>query len=173
MYRCIRWSAHAAPARVLLAAAVLMAASWHGERARAQQQAAPKPHPAEVSVSGVEGYWTGLGAVGVPDMSNSLGRNGLYVIHGTVRNDSSAPIRFVRLRFELLADDGKAVATQEGFNRAAESMLDSRRFGGELDDSRIRTVAIPPGATDTFRTAFVAEETPRFRTHRVSVVGVE
>lgn len=173
MYRPIRWSAQAGTARALLVAAVLAVAIWHGDRARAQQQAPLRPHTAEVSVSGVEGYWTGLGAVGVPDLSNSLDRNGLYVIHGVVRNDSPAPIRFVRLRFELLDDDGKTVATQEGFNRAAESMLDSRRFGGELDDSSIRTVAIPPGATDTFRTAFVAEETPRFHTHRVSVVDVE
>ena len=158
---------------MLLAVVVLAAITWHGGRVCAEQQGQAQPRAIAVSVSGVEGYWTGLGAVGVPDLSSSLDRNGLYVIHGIVRNESSAPLRFVRLRFELLDDAGKTVASQEGFNRSAESMLDSLRFGGERDDSSIQTVAMPPGATDTFRTAFVAEETPRFRTHRVSVVEVE
>ncbi len=128
----------------------------------------------DVELSGIEGYWTSLTPVAVGSVgSDGLGQKGLYIVHGNVRNTSSRALHHVRLRFELLDASGKLVYFEEGVNRKAEALLDTRSFGGELEDGSVSIDGIAPGGSDSFRMAFIPSDIPPFEDRRVIVIGAQ
>lgn len=128
----------------------------------------------DVSIVEVNSYWTSLGAglAAAPGANPFAAGNGLFVISGTIRNESSEAVEYVLLRFELLDGSGAVVYREEGFNRSAEGMVPN-------DDDPAPQVArasvrpIAAGASDSYRMIFLGNEIPRFQTPRVSVVAVE
>jgi len=131
-------------------------------------------HRGDVELSGVEGYFTSLAPVAIGSVGpDGLGSKGLYIVHGKVRNVSDHPVHHIRLRFELVDDSGKFVYFEEGVNRKAERLLDTRSFGGELDDASVSVPALAPGESDTFRMAFIPGDVPPFKSQRVIVIGAE
>lgn len=95
-----------------------------------------------------------------------------YQVVGTVTNDGKSPVGAVRIRVELLDESGKVVAKFDGWNGRAEAL-------GDLDDAAARAELaelapgpIAPGESDHFRSTFLADETPKFTSHRVRVLTV-
>lgn len=102
---------------------------------------------------------------------NAYGEKFFQVV-GSLTNGGTAPVGAVRVRVELLDASGAVVETFEGWNARAEAL-------GDLDDGAAREQlrelapsAIAPGESDRFRSTFLADETPEFRSHRVRVVAV-
>jgi hypothetical protein len=123
-----------------------------------------------ISIVDHRAYWTdlfGLGDTGLGP-ADSGDQPGLFVISGTLRNESPVRLRAVELSFELLDGAGRVVTAERGYNRGAEVLrpLDSP-FPVEANDPPV--VPIAAGATDSFRMIFLRDELPAFASYRVSV----
>jgi hypothetical protein len=96
-----------------------------------------------------------------------------FNIVGKLTNAGDQPVRYVRLKAELLDKDGKVVASTDFFNYKAEG-LGRDDLKGSLDDklAQVKPQPIPPDGSDNFRCSFLKEETPPFATHRVTVTAV-
>lgn len=156
-----------APARAALAADAATTA-LAGEAAKAPAAAgAASPAPAADAAA--------IGTIRLAEdgarWENGYGEK-FYQVVGTVTNDGKSPVGAVRIRVELLDESGKVVATFDGWNGRAEAL-------GDLDDAAARAELaelapgpIAPGESDRFRSTFLADETPKFASHRVRVLTV-
>jgi hypothetical protein len=115
-------------------------------------------------------YWTDVLAVISSLDAANLGNQQplLFVIRGTLRNTSPIACHHAALVFEVLDRDGRVVASENGYNRRAETLrpIDSP-FPMVEEEHSIEP--IPAGATDTFRMILVGSDTPPFTTYRVRV----
>ncbi|RMF21059.1 MAG: DUF3179 domain-containing protein, partial [Deltaproteobacteria bacterium] len=132
----------------------------------------PSPAAKDIEVVEVHDYWSSItGPLVLEPEADPFSRGGLYVVSGTIKNNSQRPVHHVRLRFDLLDAEGHSVYREEGFNRAAEAMIELERplppAPGEIE----AIVPIPPGGTDTYRMIFIGEEIPRFDHPRVTVLS--
>ncbi len=132
----------------------------------------PSPTARDITVVEVNDYWSSItGPLVLEPENDPFSRGGLYVVSGTIKNNSGHPIHHVRLRFDLLDAEGRSVYREEGFNRAAEAMIELESpippAPGEIE----AIVPIPPGGTDSYRMIFIGEEIPRFDHPRVTVLS--
>lgn len=151
-------------------------ALWRGPAGRAPGTR-PGPPGEAAGAAGVEieahgAYWTRF-PLGLP--GEEEGGAELFVIRGEVRNASpTRELRFVELRYELLDERGRVVKSEQGYNRAAESLRTIDVGEGAPAEllSRIPDVPLRPIAAqgrDGFRMFFVATETPPFASYRIAV----
>ncbi|MBY0276284.1 FxLYD domain-containing protein [Candidatus Binatia bacterium] len=102
---------------------------------------------------------------------NGYGEKFFQVV-GTVTNRSAAPVGAVRVRVELLDESGKVVATFDGWNARAEALGDLEGDAARAELGELAPGPIAPGASDRFRSTFLADETPPFTARRVRVITV-
>ncbi len=95
-----------------------------------------------------------------------------YQVVGTVVNAGKAPVGAVRIRIELLDEAGKVVATFDGWNSRAEALGDLEGDAARAELAELAPGPIAPGESDRFRSTFLADETPKFASHRVRVLTV-
>jgi hypothetical protein len=90
-----------------------------------------------------------------------------YNVVGKLENTSDHPLRYVKLRIEVLDEAGKVVASTDAWNESAESL-------GVPDVPKDELLAkvkpLAAGAEERFRGSFLEEETPPFKSYRVVVV---
>ena len=131
-----------------------------------------------IEIQTTEHYWTSLMGGGFFVNPSSLDdrNSGLFVIKGTLSNQGADRVKAVRLKFELLDENGKVVHSEENFNRKAEALLDTiddtpnSHTNPEIEKPEIEP--IPAGREDSFRMILVGCELPPFSDVRVSVVEV-
>lgn len=102
---------------------------------------------------------------------NGYGEKFFQVV-GTVTNRGPAPVGAVRIRVELLDASGKVVATFDGWNGRAEALGDLEGDAARAELGELAPDPIAAGASDRFRSTFLAEETPPFSAHRLRVLAV-
>jgi hypothetical protein len=145
-------------------AALLALAGCLAGAAFADVEISPE-HAEIVRVRWVQGSWTGLLA------ADPLGEdaNAVYLVSGELENAGSHPIAWVRLRYELLDDAYRVVASEHGYNRRAEAL---REPAVEAGQTAAEVAAIEPGGSDGFRMMFFRSDVPRFSRWRVTVLAV-
>jgi hypothetical protein len=114
--------------------------------------------------------WTGLLAIDpLADDSESM-----FLISGEVQNTGSAPLAWVKLGYELLADGDPDVvlASEYGYNFRAESLRSPAIEAGEGTATPARIVPLAPGERDLFRMVFFRADVPRFDRWRVRILEV-
>ena len=125
----------------------------------------------DITIQETKSYWTQLPCTLTADPDHAdVANTGLFVISGRLKNASDLPLHHIRLQFDLLDHGGKVVFHEEGFNRAAESLMELEEgaiASGEPEEIR----EIPPGGSDTFRMIMIGEEIPPFDHPDVSVVS--
>jgi hypothetical protein len=124
----------------------------------------PSTTPGGARIVAQQARWTSLLAI---DELSADG-NSLFVISGTVRNESGAPLAHVRLVYELLAGDA-VVASEYGYNRRAEALRDPRIEADPRAAAGLAIAPLPAGEEDLFRMAFLRGSTPRFDRWRVRI----
>lgn len=95
-----------------------------------------------------------------------------YQVVGTVKNIGKTPVGAVRIRIELLDESGKVVATYVGWNSRAEALGDLDGDAARAELAELGPGPIVPGESDRFRSTFLADETPKFASHRIRVLTV-
>ena len=131
----------------------------------------PQPGAGEVRVVRQEARWTGL--VGLSDFKDDT--ESMFVISGEVENGTATPITFVKLSYELLADNehGEVVlASEYGYNFRAEALRSSPVEAGEIALSAAPVRGLEPGEKDLFRMVFFRADVPRFDRWRVRILEV-
>jgi hypothetical protein len=94
-----------------------------------------------------------------------------YNVVGRLKNTSSHPLRYVKLRIDALDAKGRKVASIETYNESAE-VLAVEGLPGDVAE-RLKAMQPKPlaaGAEERFRGGFMADETPAFTSYRVEVV---
>lgn len=102
---------------------------------------------------------------------NAYGEKFFQVV-GSVTNGGAAPVGAVRVRVELLDTAGAVVAAYEGWNGRAEALGDLEGAAARAKLAELLPAPIAPGESDRFRSTFLGEETPDFRSHRMRVLAV-
>ena len=102
---------------------------------------------------------------------NAYGEKFFQVV-GSVTNGGTAPVGAVRVRVELLDAAGAVVGAYEGWNGRAEALGDLEGAAARARLAELLPAPIAPGESDRFRSTFLADETPDFRSHRVRVLAV-
>ena len=100
----------------------------------------------------------------------------MFVISGEVENTGSAPVRWVKLVYELLNDtaDGEVVlASEHGYNLRAEALRNPAVESGATPAAAVPVRRLAPGETDLFRMVFFRADVPHFDRWRVRVVEVQ
>jgi hypothetical protein len=91
-----------------------------------------------------------------------------YNVVGRLKNVSSHPVAYAKLRIDAIDKDGKVVASTETYNESAEVLgvpdVDGREL---LAQGKVKTLAA--GAEERFRGSFLDEETPAFESYQVTV----
>ena len=91
-----------------------------------------------------------------------------YNVVGRLRNSTTHPLAYVKLRIDALDKAGTVVASTETYNESAEVLgvpeVDGRAL---LAQGKIKQIA--PGGEERFRGSFLDEETPPFESYRVTV----
>lgn len=95
-----------------------------------------------------------------------------YQVVGVLTNVGKSPVGAVRVRVELLDESGKVVASFEGWNARAEALGDLDAEAARAELAELTPGPIAPGESDRFRSTFLADETPKFASHRVRVLTV-
>jgi len=118
-----------------------------------------------VLITKTHGSWDDLSTLfmGGGTSATPFSVGSIFVLTGEIKNISDETLDHALLRYELVDEDENVVVTQEGYNRAAENLM-------EGSATSISPKPLPPGASDSFRMVFFGEETPHFATHRVTVV---
>jgi hypothetical protein len=100
--------------------------------------------------------WTDIFGIGL-DAGDGGESAGLFVVHGELENVSAEPLHHVKLAFELVDASGRVVASEEGFNRQAETLrrLESPLLG--TPEPPAIATPIPPGGRDAFRMLFLRD----------------
>jgi hypothetical protein len=141
--------------------------------------ATPRPEwsPAVASsVAGVRiisqaGRWTSLLATNeLADSSDTM-----FLISGEIENTSAAPVSWVKLAYELLADttDGEVVlASEYGYNFRAEALRGPAVEAGTTPATAVPVRSLAPGEKDLFRMVFFRADVPRFDRWRVRILEV-
>ena len=92
-----------------------------------------------------------------------------YNVVGRLKNTSGHALRYVKLRIEVVDEDGKVVASTETYNESAEALgvpeVDAKAL---LASGKVKPLAA--GAEERFRGSFLKEETPVFAEYRVKVI---
>jgi len=91
-----------------------------------------------------------------------------YNVVGRLRNASSHPLAYAKLRIDAVDKDGKVVATTETYNESAE-VLGVPEVDGQALLAQGKIKQLPPGGEERFRGSFLDEETPPFESYRVAV----
>lgn len=141
--------------------------------------ATPRPEwsPAAASTaSGVHiasqaGRWTSL--LGVDDLADNS--DTMFLISGEIENTSAAPVGWVKLAYELLADtsDGEVVlASEYGYNFRAEALRSPAVGAGATPATAVPVRSLAPGEKDLFRMVFFRADVPRFDRWRVRILEV-
>jgi hypothetical protein len=92
-----------------------------------------------------------------------------YNVVGRLRNTSDHALRFVKLRVDAVDAGGKVVASTVTYNESAEVLtVPEARPEDLLKAGKVKPLAA--GAEERFRASFLKDETPAFKTHRVTVV---
>jgi hypothetical protein len=98
-----------------------------------------------------------------------------YRVFGYVRNQSKAPLKYVKLEMELLDKDGKVVLHHEGYNQKAESLgsVEGYESGRSAEETLKKIEPIAPGEKDLFRIGVGKDEIPKkpkFVAYRLKIV---
>ena len=124
----------------------------------------------DIRIEETNAYWTQLPCTLTSDPDHQqFAASGLFVISGKLKNRSDLPLHHIRLRFELFDTGGQVVYREEGYNRAAESLMELQE-GAVVDGKHHDVREIPPGGSDTFRMIMIGDEIPPFDHSGVSVV---
>ena len=92
-----------------------------------------------------------------------------YNVVGRLKNTSSHPVRWVKLRIDAVDDAGKVVASTDTYNESAEVLTVPEANPQDLlAKGKVKPLAA--GAEERFRGSFLKEETPPFNDYRVVVV---
>ncbi|MFQ5478367.1 MAG: FxLYD domain-containing protein [Candidatus Binatia bacterium] len=129
-----------------------------------------------VALTQTRGEWTSMGFL-MSDLLNSTASNshrGMYLVTGRVQNIGSGSLHHVKLKFELLDQQGEVVAREIGYNRGAEDLqqVDLPPGSGETITVESRIRPIGSGESDSFRMIFLGSEAPAFDALRVEVIEV-
>jgi hypothetical protein len=160
----ITWPVAVGSLHVAFAAGSTTAASDAAKPAAAAASSAP-PAAATVPTDAIKLVEDGA------RWENGYGEK-FFQIVGTVTNGGAAPVGAVRIRVELLDDAGKVVATFDGWNARAEALGDLDGDAARAELVELSPGPIGPGESDRFRSTFLADETPKFASHRMRVVTV-
>ncbi len=96
----------------------------------------------------------------------------VYTVLAEVKNVSSAPIQYVKVKVELLDKNGKLVAERVGYNVGAE-VLEGEAGSAPSKDALKKVKPIPAGGTDHVRLSLDKEEIGKpFRTTHVVIIEV-
>lgn len=134
---------------------------WSGNE---EAKTGPDGVTSSLAIHDVQTSWDDLGTLflGGGD-ATPFADGSIFVISGQLTNNSKDSIRYAVLRYELLNDAGETVYSEEGYNRAAENLLDS-------DDAATGIQPIAAEDSDSFRMVFFGGEVPPFSSHRISVI---
>lgn len=139
---------------------------WMGDDQSEKQRAggrAGADQTSDLALENISSSWDDLSALFMGGgEATPFAESAVYVISGTLRNTGKTAIAHAVLRYELLNESGTPIYTEEGYNRAAENLLDGRENAGAI-------TPIAAGASDQFRMVFFGGEIPRFVAHRVTV----
>jgi hypothetical protein len=91
-----------------------------------------------------------------------------YNVVGRLKNDTTHPLAYVKLRIDALDGAGTVVASTETFNESAE-VLGVPDVDGWALLAQGKIKQLPPGGEERFRGSFLEEETPPFESYRVTV----
>jgi hypothetical protein len=91
-----------------------------------------------------------------------------YNVVGRLKNDTTHPLAYVKLRIDALDKAGTVVASTETFNESAE-VLGVPDVDGWALLAQGKIKQLPPGGEERFRGSFLDEETPPFESYRVTV----
>src|SRR5262245_19568177 len=81
----------------------------------------------------------------------------VYTILADVKNESSAPLKYVKVKVELIDKNGKVVTERMAYNVGAEVLGDDQA-AAPTDEALKKVKPIPPGGTDHVRVSFDKEE---------------
>ena len=150
---------------------LLLNAAVAAATASSAPPATPAAGVAEVRVINESARWTGLLAMNeLKDDAESM-----FLISGEVENAGSAPVSFVKLGYELLADtgDGEVVlASEYGYNFRAEALRSPPVEAGDVAPTAVPVRPLGPGEKDLFRMVFFRSDVPRFDRWRVRILEV-
>ena len=102
-----------------------------------------------------------------------------YRVFGYVENKSAKPLRYVKLKLDLLDASGKSVYSTVGFNQKAEALGDIEGEGADtlksapLDEKLKKVEAIPAGEKDLFRIGVSKDDIPKkpkFKSYAIRIV---
>ncbi len=92
-----------------------------------------------------------------------------YNVVGRLKNTSSYPLKWVKLRIDAVDDQGKVVASTETYNESAEVLTVPEANPQELlKQGKVKSLAA--GAEERFRGSFLKDEPPAFKDYKVTVV---
>jgi hypothetical protein len=102
-----------------------------------------------------------------------------YRVFGYVQNESARPIRYVKLRLDLLDADGNSVYSVTGYNQKAESLGVVEGLGADtleavpFEEKLAKVDPIPPGEKDLFRIGVSKDDIPKkpkFKSYSLKVL---
>jgi hypothetical protein len=125
---------------------------------------------ADVRIVSQAARWTGLLAIDpLADDSESM-----FLISGEIENAGPAPVAWVKLGYELWADDDPdlVLASEYGYNFRAESLRGPGVEAGGAPHAAVPVAPLAPGERDLFRMVFFRADVPRFDRWRVRILEV-
>lgn len=100
-----------------------------------------------------------------------------YRVFGDLKNVSSEPVRFVKLRMTLLGAEGKPVLERVAYNQSAEALAEQETEGYEetltFAEKLAKTKPLAPGQVELFRIGLAKEDipaSPRFVRYRLEIL---
>jgi hypothetical protein len=102
-----------------------------------------------------------------------------YRVSGKVENKSAKPLKWVKVRLDLLDADGKSVWSMEGYNQKAEAMggADDGTGMSEPNAEAMKAIEpIAPGEKDNFRLGAAKGEMPKkpkWKTWKVTLLDAQ
>jgi hypothetical protein len=148
---------------------LLLNAAIAAATAASSPPATPAAGVAEVRVISESARWTGL----LPMNELADDSESMFLISGEVVNAGSAPVSFVKLGYELLADSGEGevvLASEYGYNFRAEALRSPPVEAGDVAPAEVPVRPLGPGEKDLFRMVFFRSDVPRFDRWRVRIL---
>lgn len=155
------------PSLATILVAAVLAAATPGPA----QSTTPLASAGGVRIVNQSARWTGLLA------GNELKDDAetIFLISGEIENAGAAPVSWVKLGYELLANsgDGEVVlASEYGYNFRAEALRSAAVEAGDVAPTALPIRALAPGEKDLFRMVFFRADVPRFDRWRVRILEV-
>jgi len=94
----------------------------------------------------------------------------IFVIAGTLKNTSAAPLSYVKMQFELLDNAGVVLVSDYGYNRQAEALREEVYESGKKTLQEMQITALKAGAEESFRFLFFKVDIPEFHSYRVRIM---